>query len=77
MEDRDPGRSDNTTLAERKPQLIQELVSEQASRIPQALAITAGCQSLTYLELEARSNRMAHHLKSMGVGSNVVVGLCI
>ncbi len=77
MEDRHPGRSDKTTLAGRKPRLIQELVSEQASRIPQALAITAGCQSLTYLELEARANRMAHHLRSLGVGSNVVVGLCI
>jgi len=77
MENPVPGRSDKKNTAERKPELIHELVSEQASRIPQALAITAGCKSLTYLELEARANRMAHHLRSLGVGSEVVVGLCV
>src|SRR2546421_5752560 len=77
MEDRNPDRSDKTTLAGHRPELVQELVSGQASRIPQALAITAGCQSLTYLELEARSNRLAHHLRSLGVGPDVVVGLCM
>src|SRR5437588_11921614 len=77
MENPVPGRSDKKNTAERKPELIHELVSEQASRIPQALAITAGCKSLTYLELEARANRMAHHLRSLGVGSGVVVGLFV
>ena len=77
MENPVPGRSDKMNTAERKPELIHELVSEQASRNPQALAISAGCKSLTYLELEARANRMAHHLRSLGVGSEVVVGLCV
>jgi len=77
MEDPVPGRSDRINLVERKAELIQELVSEQASRVPQALAITAGCKSLTYLDLEARANRMAHHLRSLGVGPDVVVGLCM
>lgn len=77
MEDPVPGRSDKTRLDGSKAQLTQELVSGQASCNPQALAITAGCKSLTYLELEARANRLAQHLLSLGVGSDVVVGLCV
>src|SRR5207248_11702053 len=77
MENPVPGRSDKMNTAERKPELIHELVSEQASRNPQALAISAGCKSLTYLELEARANRLAHHLRSLGVGSGVVVVLFV
>src|SRR6266478_4473021 len=77
MEDPVPGRSEKTRLDGSKAQLTQELVSGQASCNPQALAITAGCKSLTYLELEARANRLAQHLRSLGVGADVVVGLCI
>jgi non-ribosomal peptide synthetase component F len=72
-----PDQSDETTFVGREPELVQKLVSRQASSIPQALAITAGCTSLTYLELEARANRLAQHLRSLGVGPDVVVGLCI
>lgn len=42
---------------------------------PHALAVTADSQTLTYAELEERSNRMARQLRSLGVGANVLVGL--
>ncbi|MHB1058031.1 MAG: amino acid adenylation domain-containing protein [Rhodanobacter sp.] len=49
----------------------------QAIRSPDAIAATAGGQSLTYRALDARANRLAHHLQALGVGLDVLVGLCV
>src|SRR5882724_5032408 len=59
----------------RKSEPIHDLVSWQASWTPRALAISAGGKSLTYLELETRANRLARYLQSLGVSSDVIVGL--
>ena len=77
IEDRNPDRSELANFSRSETALVQDLVSSQASDFPQAVAITAGCKSLTYLELEASANRLAQHLRSLGVGPDVVVGLCI
>lgn len=69
--------SDRTAAVGRWAEPVQELVCRQAWRSPQALAITAGCKSLTYLELESRANRLAQHLRSLGVGPETIVALCI
>lgn len=77
-ENRYPERPDRIGVAdERWPKPVHELVSSQAWRSPQALAITAGCKSLTYLDLESRANRLARHLRSLGVGPEVIVALCM
>jgi amino acid adenylation domain-containing protein len=56
---------------------VHHWVSRQAETAPEALAL-AGCSgTLTYSELEARSNRLAHHLRALGVGPDVLVGLCV
>ncbi|KYF67459.1 AMP-binding protein, partial [Sorangium cellulosum] len=34
-------------------------------------------QRLTYSELNERANQLAHHLRSLGVGPEVLVGLCV
>ncbi|AGC43825.1 non-ribosomal peptide synthetase [Myxococcus stipitatus DSM 14675] len=56
---------------------VHELFSRQAERTPDAIAVSYGASSITYRELDARSNRLAHHLKSLGVGPEVLVGLCV
>jgi non-ribosomal peptide synthetase component F len=54
---------------------VPDLVSAQAAATPRAIALTQGIRSLTYGELDGRANRVAHLLRSLGVGPDVVVGL--
>jgi len=56
---------------------LHHLFEAQAERTPDAEAIIFEGAPLTYAELNARSNRLAHHLRSMGVGPDVRVGICI
>ncbi|RKH09758.1 amino acid adenylation domain-containing protein, partial [Corallococcus sp. CA053C] len=49
----------------------------QADLTPDAVAVVFGEQSLTYAELEARASRLARHLRRLGVGTEVRVGLCV
>ena len=56
---------------------LPDLVERQAAATPGALAISAGSERLTYLELDHRSNQLAHHLRRLGVNPGSVVGLCL
>jgi amino acid adenylation domain-containing protein len=56
---------------------VHQLVSRQAEATPRALALSACSSALTYNELECRSNRLAHHLRGLGVGPDILVGLCV
>jgi len=56
---------------------IPDLVAAQAAERPNALALTAEAKPLTYGELNDRANRLASHLRSLGVGVDVPVGLCL
>jgi aspartate racemase len=60
-----------------KDRCIHELFAEQVSRSPGAVAVVIGDECLTYQELDRRANQLAHHLQALGVGPEVVVGLCI
>ncbi|RKI03638.1 amino acid adenylation domain-containing protein [Corallococcus sp. AB038B] len=48
-----------------------------AERTPDALAVAFAGESLTYGQLEARANRLAWHLRGLGVGPDVPVSLCL
>ncbi|MGP4088126.1 condensation domain-containing protein, partial [Streptomyces sp. KR55] len=54
-----------------------DLFTAQAAATPQADAVRSGSDVLTYGELEARANRLARHLASLGVGRESRVGLCL
>src|SRR5262245_45822498 len=56
---------------------VHELFERHARISPTALAVTDGNRSLTYAELDSRSNELANHLRAAGVVPDVAVGLCI
>jgi amino acid adenylation domain-containing protein len=52
---------------------VPEAFTRQAAATPDAVAIVAGSRSMTYAELDRRSNQLAHHLRACGVGPEVFV----
>ena len=67
----------DTTRGYPRDKCVHELFEEQVTRTPDAVAVVFEDQSLTYAELNARSNQLAHHLQSLGVGPEILVGLCV
>ncbi len=57
--------------------LLHQLFEAQAARSPAAEALVFGETRLTYAELNAAANRLAHRLRRLGVGPEVRVGLCL
>jgi len=53
------------------------LVAAQAAATPHAAAVRASDRTLTYADLNARANRLAHRIRRMGVQRNACVGLCV
>ncbi|PTL74976.1 non-ribosomal peptide synthetase, partial [Vitiosangium sp. GDMCC 1.1324] len=55
---------------------LHELFEAQAERTPDAEALVDSSSSLTYAQLNARANQLAHSLRSLGVGPETPVGIC-
>jgi amino acid adenylation domain-containing protein len=56
---------------------VPDLVSLHAHRTPEALALASITELVSYRELDERSNRLANYLRSLGVGPDVPVGVCL
>jgi amino acid adenylation domain-containing protein len=68
----------NNTRAEWPAGLtISRLFEEQAGRTPRAVALVFENRQMTYGELNRRANRLAHQLLGLGVGPEVLVGICV
>jgi amino acid adenylation domain-containing protein len=58
-------------------QCIHQLFEEQVTRTPAAEALALRGERITYEELNQRANQLAHYLQELGVGPEVVVGICV
>jgi len=54
---------------------IHELFESQAARTPNAVAAIYEEDALTYAQLNARANQLAHYIRKLGVGPDVLVGM--
>jgi len=56
---------------------VHDLVQLRASATPDSVALVSGNYHVTYRELNARANQLAHRLRSLAIGPDVPVGLCM
>ncbi|NEQ80129.1 MAG: amino acid adenylation domain-containing protein [Moorea sp. SIO2I5] len=68
----------NSTQAEYfKEQCIHKLFEAQVEATPDAIAVVFEDKQLSYRELNSRANQLAHHLRSLGVKPEVLIGICV
>ena len=56
---------------------VHELFETQVERTPNAVALVYSKGEVSYRELDYQANRVAIHLRSLGVGPDVPVGICV
>jgi aspartate racemase len=66
-----------TTTDYPRDRCVHQLFEAQAARAPEAVAVVYDDRPLTYAVLNARANQVAHHLRALGVGPEVLVGICV
>ncbi|MEW6445860.1 MAG: amino acid adenylation domain-containing protein [Pseudomonadota bacterium] len=54
---------------------VHEMVSEQVGKTPDATALIHGDERISYRELDERANRLAHRLRTLGIGPECLVGV--
>ncbi len=58
-------------------QCIHQLFEKQVEQTPDAVAVVFENQQLTYHELNCQANQLANYLRTIGVGADVLVGICV
>ena len=60
-----------------RPDTVAKAFERQAALTPDAVALVSAGRRLTYRELDQISNQLAHHLRQVGVGPEVLTGIAI
>nr|QEO74372.1 condensation domain-containing protein [uncultured bacterium] len=66
-----------TDAAYPQAETIHQLFEAQVQRTPDQVALVVGNARVSYRDLNARANQLARHLRSLGVGPQVLVGVCV
>ncbi|SCL14613.1 amino acid adenylation domain-containing protein [Micromonospora nigra] len=56
---------------------LHQLVERQAARTPEGTALVHRATATTYRELDQAANRLAHHLRALGLAAQAPVGICL
>jgi amino acid adenylation domain-containing protein len=67
----------NQTEVEYPQQCLHQWFEDQVKWTPEAISVTYANQQLTYGELNCKANQLAHHLQTLGVQPDTLVGICV
>ncbi|HEY1936790.1 MAG TPA: amino acid adenylation domain-containing protein [Candidatus Angelobacter sp.] len=56
---------------------LHELIEAMVEQVPERIALVFGNQHITYDFMNGRANQLAHHLRLLGAGRDVPVGICV
>lgn len=56
---------------------IHQLFEQQVEKSPDAIAVVFENHQLTYKQLNQQANQLAHYLRTLGVGPEILVGICV
>lgn len=66
-----------TTAHYPQDRCVHQLFEEQVNTTPQSTAVVYREHTITYFELNARANQLAHALRKLGIQTETLVGLCV
>jgi len=69
--------NDTAVMFPARDRRVHDLIDEQVERAPNRTAVVFEDEALTYGDLERRANQVAHYLRELGVGPDVLVGLLV
>ncbi|MGB3208607.1 MAG: amino acid adenylation domain-containing protein, partial [Crinalium sp.] len=68
----------NNTVADYpQDKCIHQLIEKQVKANPDAIAVVFEGQYLSYGQLNSKANQLAHYLRTLGVGTNTLVAICL